>query len=69
MKYFVNIEETVNGVFEVEANSKEEAYAVARDKYNNGEFVNEPGNVSFVQASVMTDIGEFDKWGGLRVKL
>ena len=52
MKYFVNIEETVNGVFEVEANSKEEAYAIARDKYNNGELVNEPGNVTYKQVLV-----------------
>ncbi len=62
MKYFVNIEETVNGVFEVEANSKDEAYAIARDKYNNGEFVNEPGNVTHKQIAVVQKSGDYIEW-------
>ena len=62
MKYFVNIEETINGVFEVEANSKEEAFEIAKQKYHNNEFVNEPGDLTCVQASVRTSDGEFGEW-------
>ncbi len=62
MKFFVNIEETVNGIFEVEANSKDEAFDIAREKYQNCEFVNEPGKLTYVQASVMTSDGEFKNW-------
>lgn len=43
MKYCISIEETVVGNFEVEANSKEEALEIAKEKYDNCEFVNEPG--------------------------
>ena len=45
MKYNICIEETVVGNFEVEANSKEEALEIAKEKYNNCEFVNEPGEL------------------------
>ena len=62
MKYFVNIEEIVNGVFEIEANSSDEAFNIARQKYNNSEFVNEPGDLTSVRASVMTKGGEFKDW-------
>ena len=62
MKYNICIEETVVGNFEVDANSKEEALEIAKDKYNNGEFVNEPGDLICVQASVMTSDGQFEKW-------
>lgn len=62
MKYFVNIEEIVNGIFEVEANSSEEALDIARQKYNDSEFVNEPGDLTCVRASVATKYGEFKDW-------
>ncbi len=45
MKVFVTIEETVSETFEVEANSVEEALEIAKEKYYDGEFVLEPGNV------------------------
>lgn len=42
----VTIEETVDETFEVEANSMEEAEEIAIEKYNDGEFVLEPGNLT-----------------------
>lgn len=62
MKFFVNIEETINGIFEVEANSTDEAFEIARQKYYDCEFVNSSGDLTFVQASVMADNGEFEEW-------
>lgn len=52
MKYNICIEETVVGNFEVESNSKEEALEIAKSKYNNGEFVNEPGELVNKRISV-----------------
>ena len=52
MKYYISIEETVVGNFEVEASLKEEALEIAKDKYNNGEFVNEPGELVNKRISV-----------------
>lgn len=48
-KFTVVIEETVSQDFDVEANSQEEAIKIARDKYRNGEFVLEPGNLELAQ--------------------
>ena len=62
MKYNICIEETVVGSFEVDANSKEEALKIAKDKYTNCEFVNEPGSLICAQASVTTRDGKFEKW-------
>ena len=61
MKYCISIEEIVVGDFEVEANSKEEALAIAKNKYNNCEFVNEPGDLVEKRITVRTgdeDFGE-----------
>lgn len=44
--FTVTIEETVDQDFEVEAVDGEEAMEIAEEKYNNGEFVLEPGNVT-----------------------
>ena len=54
MKYCISIEETVVGDFEVEANSKEEALAIAKNKYDNCEFVNEPGDLVEKRIAVKT---------------
>lgn len=61
MIYKVNIEETINGEFEVFANSKQEAFAIARNKYYNGEFVNEPGSLSCVKAAASCN-NDFSEW-------
>lgn len=62
MKYIVNIEETVNGEFEIEADSKEEAFNIARDKYNNDELINEPGNITCKQIAVVERNKDYINW-------
>ena len=62
MKYIIGIEETIVGNFEVEANSKEEALGLAKEKYNNCEFVNEPGDLVEKRVAVRTDGGDFSEW-------
>ena len=39
MKYTITIEETVAKDFEIEANSADEAYETAEQKYKDGEFI------------------------------
>ena len=46
MKFKITIEEHISQVFEVGATNIEEAMEIAEDKYYNGEFVLEPGNVN-----------------------
>ena len=62
MKYCISIEETVVGNFEVEANSKEEALKIAKEKYDNCEFVNEPGELVEKKIAVRTGNEDFEKW-------
>lgn len=50
--FIVTIEETVDQDFEVEAVDMEEAEEIAIEKYNNGEFVLEPGNLTDKMISV-----------------
>lgn len=44
-RYIVTIEETCSDDFCVEANSLQDAMRIAKEKYNSGEFVLEPGNL------------------------
>lgn len=44
-KYKIGIEETLVQEFEVEAKNFNEALNIAKDNYNNGEFVLSPGEV------------------------
>ncbi len=62
MKYNICIEETVVGNFEVDANSKEEALKIAKDKYNNCEFVNEPGELVEKKIAVSGNNRTFNQW-------
>ena len=62
MKYIIGIEETVVGEFEVDANSKEEALKIAKEKYDNCEFVNEPGDLVEKSIAVRTDGEGFSGW-------
>ena len=52
MKYTITIEETVAKDFEVETNDAEEAYEIAEQKYNSGEFVLDPGECQFRQIAI-----------------
>lgn len=50
MKTFrITIEETISQDFEVEAEDMEQAMEIAEEKYNNCEFVLEPGEVGYKQ--------------------
>lgn len=44
-KYTVTIEETISQNFEIEAESREEAFKIAEKKYKDGELVVENGNL------------------------
>ena len=46
MKFKITIEEHVSQTFEVEATDIGEAMEIAEEKYNNGEFVLEPGELT-----------------------
>lgn len=57
-KFKITIEEHVSETFEVEANDIGEAMAIAEEKYYDGEFVLEPGEVS--ARLMMADDGNGD---------
>lgn len=62
MKVFkIIIEETITGTFEVFAETPEQALAFGIEKYKNGEFVLEPGEVQHRQIAVVNDYKK-QKW-------
>lgn len=52
MLFNITIEEVVSSVFKIEANTYEEAIKLAKEKYNKGELVLEPGNVNSKQLGI-----------------
>ncbi len=62
MKYTITIEETIAKDFEVEANDAEEAYRIAEQKYNSGEFVLDPGECQFKQIAITAPSNEATEW-------
>ena len=66
MKYTITIEETVAKDFDIEADSAEEAYETAEQKYKDGEFVLDPGECQFRQMAITNPSEESTEWRELR---
>lgn len=62
MKYTITIEETNAKDFEIEAESAEEAYGIAEQKYKSGEFVLDPGKCQFKQIAITSSSKEATEW-------
>ena len=62
MKYTITIEETNTKDFEIEAESAEEAYEIAEQKYKSGEFVLDPGECQFKQITITSPSKEATEW-------
>lgn len=62
MKYTITREEAVAKDFEIEANSAEEAYETAEQKYKSGEFVLDPGDCQFKQIAITAPSDEATEW-------
>ena len=61
-KYTITIEEMVSENFEVEAATAEEAMEIAEQKYRDGEFVLEPGNLVCTQMAITNPSAEATEW-------
>lgn len=62
MKYTITIEETCAKDFEIEANSADEAYETAEQKYKDGEFILDPGECQFRQIAITKPSDEATEW-------
>lgn len=62
MKYTIAIEETATKDFEVEANSADEVYEMAEQKYKSGEFVLDSGECQFKQIVITKPSEETTEW-------
>lgn len=61
-KYMIAIEETVVDEFEVIAKNEEKAIEIARNKYNEGEFILESGEVHHKHMAVVKPYREKTDW-------
>ncbi len=61
-KYTITIEETCSKDFEVEAESAEEAMRIAEQKYDDCEFVLDPGELTYKQMAITFPYGEETEW-------
>ena len=66
MKYTITIEGTVAKDFDIEADSAEEVYETAEQKYKSGEFVLDPGECQFRQMAITNPSEESTEWRELR---
>ncbi len=61
-KFTVTIEETVTQDFKVEAETAEEALRIAEEKYSDGEFVLEPGEVIAKKMAITSPTNRATEW-------
>lgn len=61
-RYTITIEETVAQDFEVEAETVEKALEIAKEKYNNAEFVLEPGELIHKQIAIKNPLKNEIEW-------
>lgn len=61
-KFKIGIEEVLAAEFIVEALDAEEAMKIAEEKYKNGEFVIQPGEVHQKQLAIISPVGEATEW-------
>ena len=62
MKFTVNIEETINQQFEIEAGNISEAIDIAVRKYKNSEIVLENPEISGRQVAIIKQNDEISEW-------
>ncbi len=63
MAYYVTIEELVSKKFKIDAHSIEDAMNIAEQRYNQGEFVLEPGALTAKQMCAENENGtEVTEW-------
>lgn len=61
-KYTITIEEMISKDFEIEANTAEEAMALAEYRYRAGEYVLAPGNLVAKQMAISSPNNEPTEW-------
>ena len=61
-KYVIAIEELIVQEFSLYANDSEEAFELAEQKYKSGEFVLEPGKVTYKQMAIMKPADDVTEW-------
>ena len=62
MKYTITIEETCTKDFDIKADSAEEAYETAEQKYKPGDFVLDPGDCQFRPIAITKPSKEATEW-------
>ena len=61
-KFTITIEEIISERFYIEAETAEEAMEIAKQKYQDGDFVLEPGNLIAKQMGVASPEGIMSEW-------
>ncbi len=61
-KYIITIEESISKDFGIEADTAEEAMAIAEHRYRNGEYVLDPGDLVAKQMAITSPCNEATEW-------